>query len=163
VFLGGYLLDGGALMLQALRAGLPARVKILTPDSFSAGLSAAAGSSAEGTTISVPGIPITALPAAGRRFLTQFSTSLIDPAQTYTVYAAQATQLMLDAIARSDGTRASVSHELLTAKVHNGILGNFAIDQNGDTTTDTITIYQVRNGTLALLKVITPPPTLLAP
>ena len=32
--------------------------------------------------------------------------------------------LMLDAIARSDGTRASVAHQLLTAKVSNGILGN---------------------------------------
>ena len=70
---------------------------------------------------------------------------------------------MLDAIARSDGTRASVTHELLTAKVSNGILGNFAITPNGDTTADAITIYQVRNGTPHLLKVISPPPALLAP
>ncbi len=163
VFLGGYVADGGALVIQALRAGLPARVKILAPDGFSSGVSAAAGPSAEGVTFSVPGIPITKLPPAGRRFLSQFSTSLINPAQTYSVYAAQATQLTLDAIARSDGTRASVTRKLLTAKVHNGILGNFAINQNGDTTADTIAIYQIRNDTPVLFRVITPPATLLGP
>ncbi len=70
---------------------------------------------------------------------------------------------ILDAIARSHGTRASVTHRLLTAKVHDGILGNFAIDQHGDTAADNITIYQIRNGTLVLFKIITPPATLLAP
>jgi ABC-type branched-subunit amino acid transport system substrate-binding protein len=111
----------------------------------------------------VPGRPITALPAAGRRFVSQFSTSLIAPAQTYSVYAAQATQLTLGAIARSDGTRASVTRKLLTAKVHNEILGNFAINQRGDTNADPITIYQVRNGILVFARVITPPRSLLEP
>jgi branched-chain amino acid transport system substrate-binding protein len=146
------------------RAGLPARVKILTPDGFnSAGLVSEAGSSAELMTISVPGAPIAKLPPAGRRFVSAFRASLIAPAQTYTVYAAQAAQLMLDAIARSDGTRASVTHQLLTAKVSNGILGNFAITPTGDTTADAITIYQIRSGKPHLLTIISPPPALLAP
>ena len=163
VFLGGYALDG-APVVQALRAGLPARVKILTPDGFNASdLAGDLGSSAEGMTISVPGAPITALPATGRKFVSEFGASLTAPAQTDSAYAAQATQLMLDAIARSDGTRASVAHQLLTAKVSNGILGNFAITPNGDTTADAITIYQVRNGTPQLRKVISPPPALVAP
>ena len=163
VFLGGYAVDG-APVLQALRAGLPARVKILTPDGFNApDLAGDLGSSAEGMTMSLPGPPISRLPPAGRKFVSEFGASLVAPAQTDTPYAAQATQLMLDAIARSDGTRASVAHQLLTAKVSNGILGNFAITPNGDTTADTITIYQVHNGTLQPLKVISPPPTLTAP
>ena len=137
---------------------------MLTPDGFNGSdLVAELGSSAEGMTMSLPGTPISALPPAGRKFVSEFGASLIAPAQTDTPYAAQATQLMLDAIARSDGTRASVTHQLLTAKVSNGILGNFAITPNGDTTADAITIYQVRNGTLRLLKIISPPPALTAP
>ena len=163
VFLGGYAVDG-APVLQALRAGLPARLKILTPDGFNApDLAGDAGSSAEGITISVPGPPISALPAAGRKLLHEFGASLIAPAKTYTAYSAQATQLMLDAIGRSDGTRASVTHHLLTTKVSNGILGNFAITPNGDTTSDAITIYQIRSGTSHLLTVISPRPALVAP
>ena len=163
VFLGGYLEDGSALF-KALRAGLPTEVRMLTPDGFNGSdLVSELRSSAEGMTMSLPGTPISALPPAGRKFVSEFGASLIAPAQTDTPYAAEATQLMLDAIARSDGTRASVTHQLLTAKVSNGILGNFAITPNGDTTADAITIYQVRNGTLRRLKIISPPPTLTAP
>jgi branched-chain amino acid transport system substrate-binding protein len=163
VFLGGYIADGSDL-LNALRAGLPAHAKIIAPDGFGALLQTAiANSSAEGMIISIPGAPISALPAAGREFVSEFGASVIAPADTNTVYAAQATQLLLDAIAQSDGTRASVTHQLLTARVSDGILGSFTITPNGDTTADAITIYQVRSGTPHLLKVIFPPPALTAP
>jgi DNA-binding SARP family transcriptional activator/ABC-type branched-subunit amino acid transport system substrate-binding protein/DNA-binding beta-propeller fold protein YncE len=163
VFLGGYLEDGSALF-KALRDSLPTEVRMLTPDGFNGSdLVAELGSSAEGMTLSLPGRPISALPPAGRKFVSEFGASLTVPAQTDTAYAAQATQLMLDAIARSNGTRASVTHQLLTAKVTNEILGNFAITPNGDTTADAITIYQARNGRLQFLKVITPATDLLAP
>ena len=124
VFLGGYLEDGSALF-KALRASLPTEVRMRTPDGFNGSdLVAEIGSSAEGMTMSLPGRTISALPPAGRKFVSEFGASLIARAQTDTPYGAQATQLMLDAIARSDGTRASVAHQLLTAKVSNGILGN---------------------------------------
>jgi len=160
VFLGGYTQDGSDL-LDALRTGLPPKERIIANDGFQALLQPPVlDSNAEGMTVSIPGKPISALPAAGRRFVSEFGASMTAPPQTYTVYAAQATQLMLNAIARSDGTRASVTHQLLTAKVSNGILGNFAITPSGDTTADAITIYQVRNGTPHLLRVISPAPAL---
>jgi hypothetical protein len=49
---------------------------------------------------------------------------------------------MLDAIARSDGTRASVTTELMATRVRNGILGSFRFDRNGDTTTQKVTILR---------------------
>jgi DNA-binding SARP family transcriptional activator/ABC-type branched-subunit amino acid transport system substrate-binding protein len=124
VFLGGYLVDGSDLF-KAMRAGLPAEVRMLTPDGFNgSGLLAELGSSAEGMTMSLPGPAISDLPPVGRKFVSGFRASLIAPALTDTPYAAQAAQLMVDAIARSNGTRASVAHQLLTAQVSNGILGN---------------------------------------
>ena len=53
---------------------------------------------------------------------------------TFTPYAAQSTEVLLAAIAASDGTRASVSHQLLSVRVTDGILGSFGFDQNGDMT-----------------------------
>ncbi len=62
------------------------------------------------------------------------------------VYAAQAAELLLDAIARSNGTRASVSSELFETRVRDGLLGSFAIDVNGDPTATPITILRLEHG-----------------
>ena len=62
----------------------------------------------------------------------------------YAIYAAQATEAMLSAIARSNGTRASVMRALLATCMHNGILGDFCFDANGDPTNSSITILQAQ-------------------
>ena len=49
---------------------------------------------------------------------------------------------MLDAIARSDGTRPSVLEQLFTTKVRAGLLGDFAFDAAGDITQSPITILR---------------------
>jgi hypothetical protein len=46
-------------------------------------------------------------------------------------HAAQATDVVLDAIARSDGTRASVLEVLLRTRVAGGLLGDFSFDRRG--------------------------------
>jgi ABC-type branched-subunit amino acid transport system substrate-binding protein len=46
----------------------------------------------------------------------------------------QATAVLLEAIAASDGTRASVTTNLFRTRVSNGMLGSFEFDENGDTT-----------------------------
>jgi ABC-type branched-subunit amino acid transport system substrate-binding protein len=58
------------------------------------------------------------------------------------VYAAQATDLMLDAIARSDGTRASVTRELRASRVENSLIGSVRFDARGDPTVTPITILR---------------------
>jgi ABC-type branched-subunit amino acid transport system substrate-binding protein len=57
--------------------------------------------------------------------------------------AAQATETVLAAIARSDGTRASVLDELRATRVDEGILGRFAFDRYGDITPARFTILRV--------------------
>ena len=51
--------------------------------------------------------------------------------------------MLLHAIARSDGTRASVSRELLRVRLPDGIFGRFAIDKNGDPTENLLPIFRV--------------------
>ena len=64
-----------------------------------------------------------------------------------TLEAAQATEVVLQAIARSDGTRASVLRELRALEVEDGILGSFRFDRNGDITPSPVTIYRVTGKT----------------
>ncbi len=60
-----------------------------------------------------------------------FGKANVDPGQG-AAEAAQATEILLDAIGRSDRTRASVIDELFATKVKNGILGSFSFDRFGD-------------------------------
>jgi ABC-type branched-subunit amino acid transport system substrate-binding protein len=85
--------------------------------------------------------------------------------QAYAAYAAQSAQVMLDAIAKSDGTRASVTDNLFKTNVKNGILGSFSINKNGDTTNNPVTVYKQngsgKSGTGTTFKTITPTPSLV--
>jgi len=54
--------------------------------------------------------------------------------------------VLLQAIARSDGTRASVTRELRRVQVEDGILGSFQFDRNGDMTPASFTIFRITGG-----------------
>ncbi len=53
---------------------------------------------------------------------------------------------MLDAIARSDGSRASVLDKLFSTRIRGGLLGDFAFDERGDITESPVTIMRVVGG-----------------
>jgi hypothetical protein len=73
-----------------------------------------------------------------------------------------AADVLLNAIARSNGTRASVTKALFATHVHNGIIASFAFTPAGDTTAGSVTIVRLEHGHQVLLRVITPPATLMA-
>jgi branched-chain amino acid transport system substrate-binding protein len=159
VFLGGIICLNGGKLIKDLRATLGNDVTIIAPDGFTP-ISATidgAGAAANGMYISQPGVPEAQLTGAGKKFNADFKAdtgkTTVDP---YTSYAAQAAVVLLDAIERSDGTRASVSEELFNTDIKGGILGDFSIDENGDTTLGTVSFYQVEAGEPKFVKAITP-------
>lgn len=162
VFIAGGLPSGGDIVLSELRPVLGRDVIYLGPDGFSVPEIREAAALAEGMIVSVPGLAPNALPDLGARTVEQLSEELGRPPHQYAVYAAQATELLLDAIARSDGTRASVVRELFATDVKNGILGDFAVTETGDTTATQVTMYDVVNGRLRFREVLRPPVNLLA-
>jgi branched-chain amino acid transport system substrate-binding protein len=163
VFLGTFLLPESIRLLKDLRAGLAPATSILLPDGFAppAALIEAAGAAAEGVTVSVGGFPNSQLPPSGKRFVRAFAQAVGETPFQWAAAAAQATDVLLSAIARSDGTRASVTAQLFETKVSNGILGSFSFDRNGDTTAGAVTIYRVTEGKARVVAVITPPASLV--
>jgi len=135
VYLGGIVCNNGAKLLKDLRAVLGTGPVFVGPDGwtpYSATL--AAGSAAQGMYVSYAGQPLEKLPPTGKKFIKAFkkylhSSQLPPP---YAVYQAQGAQIMLNAIKRSNGTRASVTAQLFKTKVKNGIMGSFHFDRNGD-------------------------------
>ena len=81
--------------------------------------------------------------------------------------------MLLDAIARSDGTRESVLEELFATRTERGLLGSFGFDENGDITESPVTILRVagrgRSNTILSVeggvvdRVVRPSPKLVAP
>jgi branched-chain amino acid transport system substrate-binding protein len=163
VFLGGIIDENGPALVRGLSAVLGSGVHILAPDGFTPFpfLIREAGTAAEGMTVSLPGPAPSHLPEAGRRFVAEFENAVAGRVADYTAPAAQATEVLLDAIARSDGTRASVVEELFRTRVKDGILGSFSFDRNGDTTAGAVTIFRVEKGNAKVFTVITPPANLL--
>jgi branched-chain amino acid transport system substrate-binding protein len=162
VFLGGLICENGGKLVKDVRAGAPG-VKIMAPDGFtpiSAVVQEAGAGNANGMTVSVAGLPNSKLKGAGKAFVSGFTKAVGTP-DPYSVYAAQAAQVMIDAIARSNGTRADVAKQLFKTKVTNGILGSFTISPNGDTSSNPVTIYGIKGGKSTTLKVITPPTSLV--
>jgi DNA-binding SARP family transcriptional activator/ABC-type branched-subunit amino acid transport system substrate-binding protein/streptogramin lyase len=159
VFLGGILDPAGPTPVRDLRAVLGRRVQILAPDGFSDfdALTRDTGPAGEGVIVSVPIVPPARLPASGRRFVRAFERAIGRRADHFSITAAQATDALLDAIAASDGTRASVTRNLLRVRVRNGILGSFEFDANGDTTGGGVTMYGIEQGEPRILDVITAP------
>ncbi|MBA2361699.1 MAG: branched-chain amino acid ABC transporter substrate-binding protein [Actinobacteria bacterium] len=160
VFLGGIVCNNGGKLIKDLRAGLGPDVTILGPDGWTP-ISATiegAGPAANTMYISQPGVPEDQLTGAGADFVTSFKEeSGKDAVDPYTAYAAQATEVLLEAIERAGSAdRAKISEELFNTDVKDGILGDFQIDENGDTTLGTVTFFQVKNGEPVFVKTITP-------
>ena len=162
VFLGGLVCENGGKLIKDLSAGAPA-VKIMAPDGFTpvSAVVQGAGAASEGMSISVAGLPNTALKGAGLTFVKNFTKADKRPPDPYSVYAAQAAEAMVAAISASNGSRSDVTKQLFKIHLKNSILGNVSFNANGDVTSNPVTIYKVKGGKSTTLKVIVPPTSLV--
>jgi len=138
VFLGGLIDENGAQVIKDKVAVLgpnDGAVKLLMPDGFTAQATIdESGAAAAGAYSSVAGVPIDAFTGPAKEFIDgllagPLAGKSIDP---YAIYGAQTAQVMLDAIAASDGSRADVIAKLFETSVTDGLLGTFTFSPDGD-------------------------------
>jgi branched-chain amino acid transport system substrate-binding protein len=132
----GVFAENEGALIGDLRDALGPDTPLIAGDGFMPlkGLVNLAGPAARGMYLGVYGLPNGELPPTGARFLEEFEAAQGgDATPSYTAtYGAQAVEIVLDAIARSDGTRPSVTQELRRTTVEDGILGDISFDENGD-------------------------------
>jgi branched-chain amino acid transport system substrate-binding protein len=158
VYLAGLTQDNGKQLVEDLRGVLPANVELIAPDSFASGVVARElGPAGNGMFVTSTSFPHELLPPAGKQFIRRFGRSADEPVFLGAPEAAQAAEVLLDAIGRSDGTRASVVEELFTTKVENGILGSFAFDRVGDIDPAPVGVYRFANGKIVADRVVRTP------
>jgi branched-chain amino acid transport system substrate-binding protein len=128
-------------------------VKLLAPDGFTPfdEVDKAGTAATTGMYVTVAGSSAAALAAQGGRgaefinaYKEEFGVERVEP---YTAYAAQAAELLLDAIEAGGDDRAAIIDNVLGAKVQGGILGDFEINPEGDratgdVSTGAITVYE---------------------
>jgi branched-chain amino acid transport system substrate-binding protein len=159
VYLGGYLENNGVRLIKDLRATLGPGVTLLGADGFAspALIVEGAGVAAEGFAWTFPGLPTDELSAAGRQFAQMFEERFLSRPRSFSVHTAQAAQILLDAIADSDGNRAEVTKRVFRARVEDGLLGDFEFDRFGDTTLNTIGVSRIEKGRLHFKTAISVP------
>jgi ABC-type branched-subunit amino acid transport system substrate-binding protein len=136
----------GGRLVRALRRTLGPDVVLIGIDGLQPVglLRKGAGRAADGMYLTSYLIPSAQLGRSGREFLREFQQTQPGGSSPYwALYAAQATEILLAAVARSDGTRASITRELFATRLTDGPLGPAAIDPNGDVTPARIPVYRI--------------------
>ena len=98
-----------------------------------------AGAAARGIYVTRAGLSSASLPPAGR----ELARRLGPDTDVTAIYTAAATEALLDAIAASDGTRESVSAQLLRVRQAASPIGPYAIDANGDPDPAPVSVFRV--------------------
>lgn len=158
VLVSGLWQDAGVPLLTALRAALPAGTPLLAFDGF-ASLPTDLVDDVAGLRVAVAGLPETRLRPHGHEVVRRFGFGQLPGFGP--PYAAQAAEVILAAIARSDGSRASVTRNLFGLRMRGSVLGPIAFDASGDIVLKPVAIYRAGRQGLALEQVITPPARLV--
>jgi len=152
LFLGGLIDENGAQVIKDKVKVLgpnDGAVKLFMPDGFTTQqtIDEAGVENTRNAFFSVAGLPTDEFASeSAQEFIASFQESLGgEPVDPYAIYGAQAAQVVLDAIAASDGSRASVIEQLFASDVTGGFLGDFTFNPEGDPVSSgdvvTISIY----------------------
>lgn len=161
VFSGLVTLNGVKLIKDKFAVlGSNEQVPLLAPDGFTpfTEVDKAGTAATTGMFITVAGSSANALVAEGgrgREFVNAFKADTgVERVEPYTAYAAQAAEVLLDAIEAAGDDRAAIIENILGSTHEDAILGTFELNQEGDVSTGAITVYEGPDWNDA--KVITP-------
>jgi branched-chain amino acid transport system substrate-binding protein len=172
IFIGGLIDENSGQLINDKVAvlGDNSKVLLMLPDGFTTDAifdrSQGGTPEAKGAFFSVAGVGIDQYKGAALKFINGFKAELNGkPVDPYAILAAQAAQVMLDAVKNSDGTRADVIKKMYATKVNDGLIGSFSFNKNGDLSgakgaAVLFTIY-TGNNHLVTVKTTAPDPTLV--
>jgi branched-chain amino acid transport system substrate-binding protein len=152
VYYGGIIQSGAGALWRDIREALPG-VPMLAPDAiFERAFLTDAGVAAERTLITFGGVPPALLEGEGRRFYERYKRIYGLEPESYAASTYDAVSVILKAIetvGRRD--RGAITEAVLATRDHEGLLGRWSFDENGDIDLSTITRIDVRDGDFAYL------------
>ena len=147
-FFGGIYPEAGRLVRQAKEIGM--NIPMITGDGvYDPTFINIAGTSAEGTYVTFGAEPA-GLPSA-KSFMDKYKAKYGDPGP-YSIYAYDAANIILTAIAETRNTDGSKVAEYISKTVFHGAFGDISFDKNGDVTKAPYVIWQVKGGKFVEIK-----------
>lgn len=147
-FFGGIYPEAGRLVRQAKEIGMT--IPMITGDGvYDPTFINIAGTSAEGTYVTFGAEPA-GLPSA-KSFMDKYKAKYGDPGP-YSIYAYDAANIILTAIAETRNTDGSKVAEYISKTVFHGAFGDISFDKNGDVTKAPYVIWQVKGGKFVEIK-----------
>jgi branched-chain amino acid transport system substrate-binding protein len=168
VFIGGLIDENSGQLINDKVAvlGNNSKVKLMLPDGFTTDAvfqrSEGGTPNANGAYFTVAGVGIDQYKGAALKFIDGFKSQLGGkPVDPYAILGAQAAQVLLDAIEKSDGSRSQVIDNVYKTDVKDGLIGNFKLNSNGDLTgangaATLFTVYVGQGGHLKTLLTTAP-------
>jgi branched-chain amino acid transport system substrate-binding protein len=138
IVLAGVASQDGARLIREKVAVLGknhGKVKLIAPDAFAEqDVLDGAGAAAREMYVVAPGVSLRSFGRGARNFARRFSAERLGgaPVDPYALHGAEAIRVLLDALARSDGSRTGVRRALFATRVSGGLLGSYRFDANGD-------------------------------
>ena len=163
LYIGGIFdLNGGQLVKDKVKfLGDNTKVKMMAPDGFTGYPDFLALPEAQGAYLSFTGLSIDQFPKGGaaEKFQAAYLKEYkVPPTSSFSVYGAAAMQAILDAVARSNGTRKDIFAKMKTVNIPatKSVVGTaIKFDANGDTVNRDITILIVKNNQETFLQKLT--------
>jgi len=144
--------NGGQLVKDKVSVvGDNEQVKLVVADGFvlSSLFDDAGADNVNGAYGTAPTLPAAQLTGAGQDFITSFQEKIGADTniEVYTIYAAAAMQAVLDAIARSDGTREDIVAKVYATSIADSVIGPLSFNADGDPAAGTEQLFKAENGT----------------
>lgn len=150
LYFGGEFSEGGILVRQARDIGYKG-IFIASEANYDPAFLRVAGDAAEGTYVTFLGSPAELLPSA-REFVERYKKRYPnDDVKAYDHYGYEAASIFLEAISQVGPDRDKIITYIRGIN-HNGVLGQTAFDEKGDTLNKTITLFHVEKGRFVPLK-----------
>jgi branched-chain amino acid transport system substrate-binding protein len=151
IYIGGVSANNGGQLVKnkAQIVGDNTKVKLVVSDGFVLSSLFEEGGTAnvEGAIGTAPTQPPAKLTGKGKEFIDDFAKAENGKAiEVYTVYAATAMQAVLDAIGRSDGSRADVLAKLFETDIPDSVVGKLTFNEQGDPAGGTESVYKAVGG-----------------
>jgi branched-chain amino acid transport system substrate-binding protein len=151
IYIGGVSANNGGQLVKdkVSTVGDNNAVKLLVSDGFvlSSLFDEAGADNVNGAFGTAPTTPPDKLTGAGKTFFDDFSKEEGGkPLEVYTVYAAAAAQVLLDAISRSDGSREDVVSKVFETDLPDTVVGPMSFNEQGDPKNAAETVYEATGG-----------------
>jgi branched-chain amino acid transport system substrate-binding protein len=146
VYFGGITQSNAGKLWQDLRAQLGKDVKLMGPDGiFEQAFLDAAGDTAMDTYVTFGGVPVKNYQGKAQEWLQRYRDKYKSDPEVYAVYGYDAASAVLDAIAQANKKdRATITQAVMGTKDHDGALGKWSFDANGDTTLTNLSVSQFK-------------------